>query len=155
MPDGVTVTLEGNQVIAEYLKEIGDDFAFKKMRSALRKGANIVKDAVKARAPESKYGHTGKYIHAAGNLKAAIEVKSARSRAKDFVVVHIGISSGKSSKYDAYYARWVEFGKFNQSAKPFMRPALESSSGEVDARVSKFLRNSLKRYKTKQTKGKK
>ena len=149
---GVTINIEGARAIEAWLKEIKFDLAGKKMRGALRKGAGIVKDVAVATAPVSKSGrHASKKYpaHESGNLRDALKIQAAPIKNRDNVVVHVGLTK------DAFYWRWVEFGKHDQPAYPFLRPALDSSEGAATDAVGRFLRNSMKRYRTARTRGRK
>jgi HK97 gp10 family phage protein len=146
----VDVNVEGARAIEAWLKEVKFDLAGKKMRGALRKGAEIVRDVATATAPVSRSGRhaSAKYpAHEAGNLRDSLKIQAAPIKNRDNVVVHVGLTK------DAFYWRWVEFGKHDQQAYPFLRPALDMSEGEATKRIGAFLRNSMKRYRTARTRG--
>lgn len=153
----VSLNIEGAHLIEAYLKEISDDICRKRMVKALRRAAKVIEGITIATAPVSPHGRgPGKTYpaHGPGNLRDSITIQSARrNRTADTLVVHVGMTK------DAFYWRWVEFGHVGKGGKdvpayPFLRPAMDSGSTEAFNAAGKYLRNSMKRYRTKQTKGK-
>jgi len=120
------------------------------MRSALRQGANVVKDEAKAKAPV-----------ATGLLRDGLKV-STRSRRG------VVTASVKATGKHAYIARWIEYGTAaheigtkdggslffggifaekvqhpGSRPKPFMRPALEGKSQDALIAVGEAIKKRL------------
>ena len=49
-------------------------------------------------------------------------------------------------RFDAYYAHWVEFGTKFMRARPFMRPAFQSTQGEILRRVEQGVKFYLQKF---------
>ena len=116
-------------------------------KKALRKASRPLIAAAKAKAPVMKSRasatvtlKTGERVtYFPGNLQMSIkEISFKRSGATVFIGPKItkrrkgGDQYGKtSSKVDAYYAAMLEYGTRNMSARPYMRPAFNSSKQQV------------------------
>lgn len=118
----------------------------KERKKAMRKAAKPLIQAAQTKAPvlrgrrkvtvTLKDGSNVTYYP--GNLKLSIKEIALRKSSSVFVGPKItkrrkaGDEYGKSrSKVDAYYAAMVEYGTRNMSARPYMRPAFESSKGAM------------------------
>lgn len=128
----------------------------KALRAAMRKGANVIKDAAKATAKQIDDPETSEAIYK--NL--AVQFSSRKSRQEGGVVMRVGVLGG-ARKYgntkenvrrgragqtyktlgdktnpggDTWYWRFIELGTSRQPARPFLRPAMEQSGqGAIDA----------------------
>lgn len=128
--------------LADLLKRIGQveaKIAKKALRTAARKGMNIVRDDVKANAPEDRSDDADR-----------IKVKTSIALSTQFrgsnLYVKVGIRGGAKKNPDTpYYWRMVEFGTKYQPARPFMLPALESNGEAVLERITEALRAELDR----------
>lgn len=108
---------DGLAEIDRVLSELPYTIARKVLRSALRKGANKVKNEAKARAPVDT-----------GRGRASIMAKAMpSSRKSDGLTVTINVGPSKKG----FYLRWAELGKRGQTPTPFLRPALDAKSAEV------------------------
>jgi HK97 gp10 family phage protein len=174
MATTVKIEFEGWQETTELFKQISNDFSKRDatniMRSAVRlsmktvlsKARSLVaKDTgalahslqVEARTPnkkdmKSKYILPGDVVigavtTASGKQLAKMAFKNRKSNNSKFK--QVGIAS------DAR-ATVLEFGTSKMSARPFLRPALESSSQEVVGTLGKSLGVALEKYKAKQAK---
>lgn len=132
----MTVELKGLDELRRKLRGIPADLEKKGFRSAMRKAANIVRDAAVANAnaidePETKE-----------NIAKNITVKfspRAYKRNKD-IMFRIGVLGGaKESKAadptkkggNTTHWRYVELGTSKVKSRAFMLPALRESAGKV------------------------
>lgn len=102
-----TVEVEGLADLSKQLLGFADAVQRKVMRGALAAGARVVRDDAKANvpvAPATEY-NAAKYNSVAGSLRKSIRVSSRVDRKAG--VVRATVVAGS---FDAYYARWVEFG---------------------------------------------
>jgi HK97 gp10 family phage protein len=148
------------QQVLKKLKEIPlKALSARERKKALRKASKPLIAAARAKAPVMKSRRKAtvtlksgeRVTYYPGNLQLSIkEISFSKARAAVFVGPKItkrrkgGDEYGKTSgKVDAYYAAMVEYGTRNMPAKPYMRPAFESSKGEVmriaEAEVKKLL----------------
>jgi HK97 gp10 family phage protein len=158
------VTIDGHKEIRRKMMRLKFEVADKLMRIAMRKGALKIKRAVRAAAPVGtppytyeggqlvvnpyEHPYRGRPKPAPGNLKRAIVVKGKKDRGTQEWVYFVGVSSGRSARADAYYARYLEFGTRNSPPKRFMLPAYQSSEhgargvilGQLDKGVEKIWR---------------
>ena len=70
-----------------------------------------------------------------GTLRRSVYAKRSKfDNTATFEARIVGIRHGRAAakrKLDAYYATWVEFGHKGVSARPFMRPAFETTKGRA------------------------
>lgn len=142
MGDGVQVVLEGAEVTAQALKDLGEPFAIKAMGSALRAAANVVKKEAKSRAPAGgggryRFPYRGK-DKTPGTLRQAI-VATARREQDGSITLLVGVTSGRRAKHDAFYARFLELGTSKSPPRPFLGPSLDASAGAAVDRARVIL----------------
>jgi len=82
----------------------------------LERCAEVVADAARKRVPV-----------ASGKLKATIRV----TRLKGDPRRNVRVYAGNRIKDGAFYAHMVEYGTVKMRAKPYMRPALNTSKGAI------------------------
>jgi HK97 gp10 family phage protein len=167
MSESVKFELRGvNEIVAKFAA-ITDETRRKGGRAALRKAANLVRDAAVANSKEIDDPDTAEQIsknmtvrwssklnRQTGDLGFRVGVlggarsqsrdaqRSARRRRRQGIksLEELGEIAGKASGNpggDTWYWRLVEFGTSRSGAKPFMRPAL---SNNVGAATDTFLR---------------
>jgi HK97 gp10 family phage protein len=133
--------IEGLEDLKKALNALPVEIQQRSLRSAVSAGAKVVVDAAISKAPS---GDTG-------NLKKSIYRYRSRSQSgTGRETYYVGVRKGKKAyadtarnrrlgrvgkKYtvqgEAYYWRFLEFGTAKMGAKPFMRPAFESSKGKI------------------------
>lgn len=111
--------IKGLEEVLKKLYELPTKLEKKVLRSAVRKGAVMIRDKARGYAPTDT-----------GNLKKSIVVMNKRIDGKIALKVGVLKRKSKNSK-DPFYARFVEFGTSKMVAKPFMRPAFDASSDDV------------------------
>jgi len=167
----VKVQYTGFGELANVFKEMQNDFNEKDQKkiltNAVRKSMQPVLRKAQALAPADT-----------GALRASLQVEARKPSRKDRKSIYvnpndvvisavttasgnklakrsfINLRSGKKETGIASDARAIanEFGTANMGAKPFLRPALESSTGVVVDDLSVSLRMALEKYKSKQNK---
>ena len=135
--------------VMDTLKKIPKDAVPKrKRRAALRKAAKPMVAYAQAKAPvlrdrrkvtvTLKSGDRVTYYPS--NLRMSIRTLTFRKTKSDAIFIGPKITKrrkggdeyGKTrSKVDAYYAAMVEYGTRNMDKTPYMRPAYESTKGQV------------------------
>lgn len=148
--------VEGLASLLGKLRSLPVKLQKKALRAAMRKGANVIKDAAKANAKLIDDPATAEAIH----KNIAVQFSSRKSRQEGGVVMRVGVLGG-ARKYgntkenvrsgragqtyktlgdktnpggDTRYWRFIELGTSRQPARPFLRPAMEQSGqGAIDA----------------------
>lgn len=153
----VTVSVSGVNEIAQRFARLRGPEAQKILRVAASSGAA----EIKKKAKENLVAHGNVQT---GALLKSVQVRRNRRSAKPgFEEYSVGVFRVKAGKYvnnkanvragragkektedpPTYYWRFVEFGTVHMSAKPFLRPALESSQGSafnaVQAKLDKAI----------------
>lgn len=111
----VTVKISGLKQLEQKLRNEPKNVAKRLLRRASKDAADIWVNAIEALAPEKT-----------GFLKTHIVMSS---KATGGLEGGIQVQVGADKK--AYWALFQEFGTRKQRAKPFMRPAFESTKDEV------------------------
>jgi HK97 gp10 family phage protein len=169
MATSVNVEFQGFKEFEELATKIADDFGYKdaqkimvsaarmSLRSALvdaqsrapvDTGALQASLQIEARKPTSK-DKRSKYISQTDVAIAAITTAPGKKLAKTKFQNQRTGTKQIGIKSDARVAA-MEFGTAKVSAKPFLRPALESNSNGITSDLGKTLGNALEKYKARQ-----
>lgn len=108
-------------------------------RRAMRKGANVTRDQARTNASRVDDSETSEMI-AKNIVTQAASAK--RSRQAGGILMRVGVMGGARGGRggyeragnpggDTWYWRLVEFGSSEVAARPFMRPAMNSTAGQV------------------------
>ncbi|ENX33514.1 HK97 gp10 family phage protein [Acinetobacter colistiniresistens] len=150
---GVEVDITGLDDVVNRLQRLADPKRTKSIaRKAARQAMNIVRDAARQNAkaiddPESPE-----------KIWKNISTQAGKSRNPNEIKMRVGVRGGASfsnpnppstSGGDTRHWRWVEFGRSDAPATPFMRPAFASNIQQVtnkfaevfDAELDKELAN--------------
>lgn len=146
MADGVEITVNGLDQLHARMRSISEGMRKKAARAAMRKGANVVRDAAKAAARAIDRPETPNKIHE----NIAVQFNGRLLRRSGDIGFRVGVRGGarqyantkenrrKSRVGETYkvegstwYWRLIEFGTSRFAARPFMRPALENNAGKV------------------------
>lgn len=111
----LSVEILGLRELDRALQELAWPAARRALRKGMRKGANVVRDEVRAKAPVDT-----------GNLKRRIRT---RERSEEEGNMRFAVEIPRS----AFYGRFLEYGTSKMAAKPFLRPAAE---GKTEAAVT-------------------
>lgn len=139
------VDVQGLAEIERRLKALPERLGKNAMRRALRKGANVIRDAARANArrfddPETREAIYKNIVVNNGGMK--------RERRAGGAMVRVGVVGGAQGgkklvhadnktnrkkgivgqEYSLYHWRYLEFGTSKMRAQPFMRPAAASSA---------------------------
>ena len=125
----ISATFDTKKLI-ETLQTLPKNIQKNVMAGATLAGANVVKEEARNRVRVKT-----------GNLKASIGTTRRKSKGKNEIV--FSVSPRKGGKNDGFYGRFIELGTSKMTAKPFLRPALESSQDEVLQRTKEYITNRL------------
>lgn len=122
------------------VKWFGDEF-LKQVREVtpegLFAGGELLVDAAASRAPRAS-GDLAKSGY------VAIEGKSTYQRRKKYNKQAKPPKGGAVVGFAAFYARYVEFGTKNISAKPFFRPAIDEMKDQIGAEIVATMKKKIK-----------
>ena len=106
----------------------------------LKAGGEVVEDKVKSNLQSVIGKETKCPSRSTGQLLSALGVSGARQDKDGNFNVKIGFAENRNDgKNNAMLASILEYGKHNQPAKPFMKPAkTQSKSACVEAMINKF-----------------
>jgi len=143
MSDGVGFDIKGLEELRGKLAEISTDLQKRGGRTAMRKAAQLVRDAARANAQSVDDPATKESI--AKNIVERWNGRLNRLSGGNDIGFRIGVLGGArapaiaSGEFrgggkanpggDTFYWRFIEFGKQKMSAQPFLRSALEQNSG--------------------------
>jgi HK97 gp10 family phage protein len=122
--------IDGLSDLITSLNQLTDKVKNNIVRSGVRSGATVIRDAIKAKAPVLT-----------GKTKKSIKVKAigGKKSNKDLVTfkVRTGVITEFNQNGDASqprhvnYAKQLEFGNSKMAAQPFVRPAFEEVEQQV------------------------
>lgn len=152
MPDGVELNIIGLDEIQEKIRLLAAETQGKTTAFALRKAADLVRDAARGRYQLS--GHDDPDTPEKINLNIVTRKGKKSFYGPDEIAYRVGvlggardysnygeITTGKSAKGnpggDTFYWRFLEFGTERIRATPFMRPALAEN---VEKATRRFVR---------------
>jgi HK97 gp10 family phage protein len=168
----VTFSVEGKKEFDDLMEEIINDFGQKDARKVLQKAAYesmrpVLYDA-KLRAPIDT-GQLAASLRLSAGKPTRKQKRSKYVEPNDVVVATVSTSTvkqlqklrfknRKNEKNDILQvggqsdarAMAMEFGTAKVSARPFLRPALESNKEKVASSLGDNLRSALEKYKAKQ-----
>lgn len=161
MADDISFSVLGLDELNNTLDQLGPAYKYKGARFALRKAANLVRDAAKVNARMVDDPSTFSVI--AEN----IDVRFSRRRFSSTgdVMFRVGVKGGarqeKNKSVDpglpgggTQHWRLVEFGTARSQARPFMRPALDENVGAaIDVFVDQLDKWTERNIKKLQKKG--
>ncbi|MDP2026446.1 HK97-gp10 family putative phage morphogenesis protein [Sulfuriferula sp.] len=127
--------VSGLKALNDALKELPERIARNALSASVYAAAKVIRDEAKVLAPHYTgpvaQGHPPPGTLNRSIIMKHIAEKSSKYQQTYYVVVRHGKKYQKQGKkgtlsQDAFYWRWVEFGRTNMAAKPFMRPAFEA-----------------------------
>jgi len=104
--------IEGVDELKRQLKRLDTKVRTSIVRSGLREGAKVVKQAAEDKAPVDS-----------GFLRDHIKIKTKKRG--DNITAIVGFAG------DAYYGRFIELGTKHMAAKPFLRPAIDENQRKI------------------------
>lgn len=158
--------IEGLDKVLATMRAIGPELSKKGARTAMRKAANVVRDAAKANA--ERFDRPETPLKIADNI--AVQFASRTLKRTGDVMFRVGVrggaraygntqanrASGRVGKTYAtggstFYWRFKEFGTVKQRAEPFMRPALEDNVDKATSVAVTELNKAIDRIARKKT----
>lgn len=158
MADGVEFSLTGLEDLLAKFESVSHDVKHKGGRFALRKAAQLVRDAAKANAQELDDPQTAANI----SKNVAERWSGKRFKSTGDLMFRVGVMGGAGgnkpeSAFDGFpgkdtrHWRYLEFGTERQPAQPFLRKALEdninNATNEFVSQYEKALDRAIKRAK--------
>jgi HK97 gp10 family phage protein len=125
----ITIDIKGFETFEKLLKEFPLMVEYKCLKESTRAGAHEIRKAVLGRTPIRQTHHpvkvsVGKRIwRMPGYLYKSLKVMKAKYAGHFKGVTYLVVFPSKW----AFYARFVEKGTSKKSARPFMRPAFDTS----------------------------
>jgi HK97 gp10 family phage protein len=140
--------IKGLSELSAALKELPNRIARNALRQSVARGAVVIRDEAKTRAPVSTTPPApGDPLP--GTLKRSIVIKHDKDRSSLTSQTYVvAVRHGKKYRnqgkkgnrsQDAYYWRWVEFGTVKMAARPFMRPAFEAQKEAAVQEITRVL----------------
>lgn len=145
--------VKGLSALSAALKELPDRIARNALRQSVARGAVVIREEAKTRAPVSTTPpEPGGPLP--GTLRRSIIIQHDRKRSSLTSQTYVvAVRHGKKYRnqgkkgnrsQDAYYWRWVEFGTVKMSARPFMRPAFETQKEAAVQEIARVLAERIK-----------
>lgn len=136
----IEIKIEGMEGLQKAFAVLPKELHAKALKPAVSAAAAVVRKQAKANAPVDE-----------GTLRKAIYQTRSRSESGTFQETAIvGVRFGRKYRrrgQDAWYWRFLEFGTVKMPARPFLRPAFESTKQQqLDAIVTR-LRKFFLRYR--------
>lgn len=124
--------LTGDEELFKLLSKLPDRVAQRVLRGAPAAAAKLIRNEIRINA-------RARFSRRSGDLVRAIKSRRASSEGDD-LRAYVFIEHGSGAKYDAFYWHFLEFGTVNTPAKPFVRPALDSSEGKAHQAMGDYVR---------------
>ena len=106
--------IKGLKELAKNSEKLSKSFSRTTLRTALRNAARPVREKARAKVPRDS-----------GDLRRSIAINAKVDRNGE------GFADVGYRRDQAFYGGFVELGTSQQQARPFLRPALEESEGDV------------------------
>ena len=167
----VKIAFYGQAEFTEVIREMQNDFGEKDQKKILSSAMRVAMKPVLEKAKNLVRVDTG-------GLRASLQIEARKPTTRDKRSIYVSptdtvigtvttasgkqlakknfknVRTGKKQKGIPSDARGVaeEFGTAKRAGKPFLRPALESSSSQLLESLTMSLKNALSKYKAKQPK---
>jgi HK97 gp10 family phage protein len=136
----ITSKLVGLEETQRAIRGLGEFASHEVMLAAIKPSAEEIAETMRVLIPRQT-----------GLTAEDIKVRES-SDSKSGGKVELQIGGGKGSRGRAFIMRFIEFGTFNQPARPFMRPAWDSARGHFIADVTARLRPAFEKVVRKYAK---
>lgn len=147
MPNPVTVKIAGLDQIQHVLEVIPRRDAAKALRSALKAGADPIKQAMVREAPKDSgflSSHFNVKVRVRGaNIAGFANIGPEGKVDYPFGAAHKGarLMSGSTGRVSVLaVARWLEFGTRKMAANPFLSRAFQGARAEALSRITESLK---------------
>jgi len=127
--------VQGLKELNERLQQLPVKLERNILRGAIRAGAQTIVQAAKQLCPVGD--PSGENVRLYGGYRGALRdsIHARGVQSKNGMIIG-GVSVGGTSKKgtDTFYARFIEFGTSKMTARPFLRPAIDSKTpAAIDA----------------------
>ena len=146
MPNRTTFKLHGAKELEATLKALGTEVATKAGASGTRQATNIMRDAVKAKAPRGTEPTQRSWKTKDGTKQTADygrlhdNIKTVKQRSRKRNTIRFIVTTGK-----AFWGRFSEFGTEHEPARPWFRPAVEQVAATVIDNLGAELKKAIDR----------
>lgn len=141
-------TLTGDKELARQLARLEDAVRGKMLLRALVSGALLVSNEAKTNAPFLS-GNLRRSIHIGGEGVGGETTGTdigGQTSGKDFAEVQVGTNVEYAARQEFGFSGADSLGRvYHQPARPYLRPALESTRGEVQTEIVGAVRALLRR----------
>lgn len=161
MPDRSSFRVEGLDMVPKLLRQLGDEFAPKVLRSIFLDAGTVVRDEAMRRAPVD----SGRLAHMIGRssgarsgqvfMKIAAVMISKKTIERNLKRKAEGKLKGIVLTDSPYYDRFQEYGTRFHKAQPFLRPAFDAKAEEFVLRVRDSTGERVDKFLARQAKKKK
>lgn len=111
----MSMTLEGDEALKKLFRDTLPREARKAVKQGARKGAKVVAESAKIKAPRES-----------GELRRSIKVRALK-RTRTGKLGAVVLTGDGFFKGDQFYAGFIEYGTVNMPAQPFLRPAADEN----------------------------
>lgn len=151
------------QGVVNKLKKLPIKLQKKYLGSAVRKGANIIKQAAVSKAKSFDDPETSEKVY----KEIVVRTNSRLGKANGGIAMQVGVKGGAKryrnnkanrrtgkagQSYEGpgkvYYWRFLEFGTSKMAAQPFMRPALANNVGAATDAITSSINDGIDRIVT-------
>lgn len=142
MADTFTVKVEGLADLEKRLQTLSLDMQNKIARAATAAGATVIKKAAILKAPRDT-GNLAKNI-----IAKRLPTGEAEYTSEHIVTVRKGKRTAKQKATgvrDAFYGQFVEYGTVKMAARPFLRPAFDSTKTQAVGAMKSRIEARLKK----------
>jgi len=145
-----TVDVKGLKELDDFLRSLPEQIQRKALMQATAAGARVIRDSAKGRVP---VGH---------HPPIKVDKKASKARLPGYLRASIGtwrikkgalgtVTYGVGARGYAFYGKFLEFGTKYITARPFLRPALDSSYLWAIEAVAAVLKQKIEKEIAKQT----
>lgn len=136
-----TSSITGVRELSEAFSALPEITAKKSIRPALRKGGTLIKkqaiDNLKSLKMKDRTGFLEKNIVTkAGRTKSKSDIRQ-------IVSIRGKVTNPKNNQRPGLYGSVIEFGKKNQPAKPWFRPAIRARGQDVINLMADFIKSKM------------
>lgn len=145
---GATFVLTGDRELQAQFDRLSDAVAGKVLLNALKSGALLIANEAKTNAPY-RTGNLRRSIHVGGEGTDGNTTGSdigGQSSGRDFAEVKVGTNVEYAARQEFGFSGADSLGRvYNQPARPYLRPALESEKGAAEREIAGAVRAQLRR----------
>ncbi len=144
MPNRTEFRMDGFKELEAALKALGAEVATKAGTEGARKATNIMRDAVKKKAPRGDQPTKRTWRNKDGSQGSADygrlhqNIKTRKQRAEKSHTIRYVVTTG-----NAFWGRFSEFGTEHEPARPWFKPAVDQVAGQVASAIQTELATAI------------